>query len=361
MELFNAVIIITRITSFLGILIVIYKDWGIIGLTINASIRMMACILMFVYVGKKLFPQLKISIFLFKKNAFKRIFEYGYKVQIILASALFMTNFMQIIISNLLGLVYVGYFTIGIKLATLTRMIPNFMFSALVPAISDINAKMKKNVIKRIYHKSSKYLLFFNSWFVFCLFSIVPYLIYMWLGIRVSEPAFVVYVIGATVIVNTLATGVGGGIMRGVGLVKYEMHGSIVRSLLILLMTLTFGKALDFRGLMAIIFVSYTVGTIYMCIKFNRYLETSPIYFFKKTGLFPLTVGLSLFILFHWVQSIYKFDSSDRIVNLVYAFLFSAAFSILYVVVAIFTRYFRYSEIRYIVNVYAKLLRKFNK
>ena len=348
MDLRNGILIITRCISFIGVLLVIGNDWGIIGLTINASIRIIASGILSFLAGIKIFPQLRISMFLISKKVFKRLFSYGYKLQIALIGHLFLNNFTQIILSNILGLKYVAYYSIGMRVANAVRMVPGFLFSALIPAISDLSARMKKNLIDRIYYKGSKYLSFITAWLVFVLSTVTPYLFYLWVGLQNTEIDYTFYTMTSLLAIHVALAGIASSVLRGIGLVRYEMHSAIIRSCIILFLAVTLTKTFGFIGLLSIIFIAHVISTIYLCVKFNKINNTKPLLLFKKSTGFPFLLGLTLFGILRWIITVFGLNNTDKLANLIYLISFSLVFSLIYFGLIILSKYFSKEDIDYV-------------
>jgi len=348
MELSNSILVTTRAISFIGVLIVIYADWGLVGLTVNACVRILANIILWTFVSIKIFPKVKISVFLISKRIFTQLFNYGYKIQVILIGQLFSVNFVQIILSNILGLTYVAYYTLGRKIARAVIIIPRFLFSALIPAVSDLHTKMKKKFINKIYYKGSKYLSFLTSWFFFCLCTGISYIIYLWLGLRNPEVSYVFYTIVISKGVGIALTGVASPIIRGVGVVEYEMRGSLIQTSLIILLGIAVAKVFGFVGLLVLIFLAEFIHFVYICIVFNKFNNTKPLALIKEITFFPFLLGLSLFAITRLLIFTFGLISTSKIISFAYFIIFSSIFSAIYFGVALLFKYFDKSEIGYI-------------
>ncbi|MCQ9206669.1 MAG: oligosaccharide flippase family protein [Omnitrophica bacterium] len=348
MELRNAILVLTRIISFLGILLVIRNDWGVLGLTINAAIRLLVSVILWIIAGIKIFPGLKISLFLISKQLFRKLFNYGYKVQVVLISRFILVSFSQMVLSSVLGLAYVGYYTIGFKVAQAVRMVPIFLSSALIPAVSHLNVRMRKDLIDKIYYKGSKYSFFVISWIFFGSSTVIPYIFYLWLGTQNPEISYTFYVMVISAAISMALMGVAPSILRGIGIVEYEMYGAIIRSLIIIPLGIVFTKTFGLIGLLLAIFIGIMASSIYVCVKFNKFYNTKPLALLKKITLFPLLLGGTLCIGLKWIVLEFGLSSASKALNVFYFTILSLIFSLIYISFTLLSNYFTSEEINYL-------------
>jgi O-antigen/teichoic acid export membrane protein len=360
MELSNAIDVIARLLAFIGTLTVIHNDWGVLGLTINASIRILVIVVMSLIAGIKIFPQLKISIFLIDKQIFKQLFNYGYKLQIVTFAAVVKYNFVQIVLSNIVGLSYVSYYSIGMKVAKYIYIFPQFLFSALTPAISELYTRKRKEVINQIYHKGSKYISFLTTWLIFGSSLVIPYVFYVWLGARNHELSSTCYLVLISMGIRIALCGVASSILRGIGIVKHVMQTAIIHSVIILALGVIITRDFGFNGLLLLMFFAASISSIYFCIKFNRIFKRKPFLLLKQVTLLPFLLGLALFGFFKWIILIFDLTSTSKTENVAYIVMLSLIFSLAYFIIASLLKYFSREEIQYLKAKYKTFLTLFN-
>ncbi|MFP6584361.1 MAG: oligosaccharide flippase family protein [Candidatus Hydrogenedentota bacterium] len=87
-----------------------------------------------------------------------RLFSFGWRTQVSRLSNLIMFQMDILVIAFLLNdLRLAGLYQIGVELANKMRQVPAIMWSALVPAVSELNARDDRDRIERLYLRSTKY------------------------------------------------------------------------------------------------------------------------------------------------------------------------------------------------------------
>ena len=105
-----------------------------------------------------LLPSLRISVFRISRATFRRLFSFGWRTQVSRLSNLIMFETDVLVITFILrDLQLAGLYKIGIELANKSRQVPAVLLSALVPAVSGLDAANDEENLRRLYLKSTKY------------------------------------------------------------------------------------------------------------------------------------------------------------------------------------------------------------
>lgn len=103
-------------------------------------------------------PTLRVSVFRMSRGTFRRLFSFGWRTQVSRLSNLIMFETDVLVITFILrDLQLAGLYKIGIELANKSRQVPAVLMSALVPAVSGLDAANDEENLRRLYLKSTKY------------------------------------------------------------------------------------------------------------------------------------------------------------------------------------------------------------
>jgi len=277
MDMTNLIDIVFTIPNVLGTVYFLSNGWGIKGLIINGMIIAVLTVSGHIFCSYRILPGLRLRPFMFGKEIFKEAFFYGVKVQV--------ARFAEIINAQidklLLGLILaqnsktmVGFYELGAKPARIIRDLPSQLLPAILPAASQLDALEDKAALSKLYHRGSKYLAIITLPLAFFTIMNADMLINFWLGPGYPKVILALQVlsIGYT---TTLLVGMGRLIARGIGVPHFEMHSSILITVLNVLLSAFLIYTIGFEGALLGTALSAIIGSIYFIIMFHKHLETS--------------------------------------------------------------------------------------
>ena len=143
------------------ILLFLHLGMGIKGLLYAYGIKTVAEMLICtVYVFKKL-PGFAINLKLINTAAFKELFVYVGKIQVLGGLSIFNASLARFVIAAFMGLADAGFFEIGRKFPYTGRNISSAAFTPFFPAASYIGGQWKRGEIPPVSLRVKKYLLLF--------------------------------------------------------------------------------------------------------------------------------------------------------------------------------------------------------
>ena len=345
MDVTSGIEIISRIISVCGTLLVINKDLGLLGLTVNACLAILIKALLTAIASLLLFPRIRLTMGLIDKKYLSKLFKYGFSIQTIALAPKIVGGLMLIAISNLLGLTYVAYFTLATKCIYFIRMFPDFLFKAIIPAAAELNAANKKEHIVRFYYDSSKYISFFSFYMMCCIASALKYLIYIWLGSSPDEVVYLIYAFLISGAIQTALSGMGGAVLRGIGMPKYEVKKSLLYFVIALPFSIFFLRVFGFMGIAYAFFIAVVASTFYFYFMFHKLYNTRPGAMLRDVFLLPFITGLGLFIATQFMSAVFDLKTTSILGNLFYALLVVSIFTGVYFSVCYMFKYFSKNEI----------------
>jgi O-antigen/teichoic acid export membrane protein len=319
MEISNAIEMMASIVNFIGVFVVLENGFGLKGLIINHGIKIVLVSLASIYFSKKLFARLAFKIAYLDFKKIKEILAYGVKMQISNIAGLINLQTDKTIIGYFLNLAAVTTYEIGQKIALFCRMIVGLILSALVPAVSELDAAGKASAILKLYERGNKYLA--SITFPILIFTIIfaDLLISAWMGMGHERSVLVARLLTIGIFINLL-TGVGVMIVRGIGQPAYETEYAVICLILNIVFGIVLVKFYGFVGVVLSAPISVGIGSIYFVLKFHSLNSIAIVTFWAKVFLKPLLIaglsGLGLYWLTSWVSGYWVLDARWKVLTL---------------------------------------------
>jgi O-antigen/teichoic acid export membrane protein len=304
MDIQNKIMIFASIFNIAGTFFFLERGFGIEGLVINYGIVSLVILTLNFYFSHRLAPQMRIGLSWVNRKISKILFNYGIKMQICNLAAIVYTQADKIILSHFLGLNFVTFYELGQKTATAVRTLPILLVSALVPAVSELEAKDDAIKLRELYERGSKYISLLVFPLIFLSILIAPDFINLWVGdrYRLAILSFQMLVIGYCL--NVL-TGMGTSMVRGIGKPEYETRYAVLTLVLQLTLSIVLVQLFGYKGILASALSTSVVSALYFLLTFHRLLQLDFRPFAQATYVKPLlcsvvacalTLGLSYYL-----------------------------------------------------------------
>jgi O-antigen/teichoic acid export membrane protein len=197
------------------------------------------------------------------------------------------------IIGYFLNLASVTAYEIGQKISLFSRMIVGLTLSALVPAISELDAAGKTQSILKLYERGNKYIASFAFPILIFTFGFADLLINLWMGSGFEKSVFVARLLVLGVFVNML-TGVGVMIVRGIGKPSYETEYAVICLVANILLGVLLVQAYGFAGVVIATPISVILGSVYFIVKFHGLYKFSFFSLARRAYVKPFLISVSL-------------------------------------------------------------------
>jgi len=294
MDVQNKIMIFASFFNAAGTFFFLEKGLGIKGLVINYGIVSLIVAVLNVYFSYRLLPYIRIGLSWMDKEIFRRLFNYGIKMQICSFAAIIYTQADKVILSHFLGLNFVTFYELGQKAANAIKMFPMLLISALVPAVSELEASNDKEKLRELYERGSKYISLVVFPLIFLSIIVASDLINLWVGDKFSLAvlSFQVLIIGYGI--NVL-TGMGTSIVRGIGKPEYETRYAVLTLIMQLTLSIILVQIFGFRGVLASVLITAFVVSLYFLLTFHKLLNQEFKSFARATYLKPVIASLIAF------------------------------------------------------------------
>jgi O-antigen/teichoic acid export membrane protein len=258
-----------------------------------------------IYFSYRLLPQIRIGLSWVDKKIFKILFNYGIKMQICNFADIIHLQADKIILSHFLGLNFVTFYELGQKAANGIRTLPILLLTALVPAVSELEASNNKEKLRELYERGSKYISLMVFPLILLSITIAPDLINLWVGDKfpLAVLSFQILVIGY--VINVL-TGMGSSVVRGIGKPEYETRYAVLTLVMQLVLSLTLVQLLGYKGVLVSVLITTVVAALYFLLTFHKLFKLDFKTFAKTTYVKPLVASLIAFAITYGLR--YNFN-----------------------------------------------------
>lgn len=272
LDIINIVNILASIPKIVLIILLLKWGYGLKGLLYANGSMVLLTTFIIVIMAYRLLPKLGLRFFNFNKETFRTLFNYGIKLQGSSIAGMINLQTDRILLGHFLNMPMVTFYELGMKISLFIRQIPSMLFSAMVPAASELSTINDKRRINILFIKSSRYITFMT--FPMMIFMIVVADIFMnlWMGrgYEISANVLRILIVGYGFNM-TIAGAVA--IARGIGIVHYELKSSLLVAIANLVFGIILIQIIGIYGAAIATFTSVVLGSIYFLCCFKRHMQ----------------------------------------------------------------------------------------
>ena len=305
--------------------------FGVRGLLYTSAVLLGVMAVANIAVAYRIYPGLRCSPFQMQWGLFTTLFAFGWRSQVARLSNLvnFQTDRMIVALAGAGNLDLVGLYRAGEDLAVKMRQGPAMLVSALVPAVSDLDARDDRERLKILYIRSTKYVAALTVPLTLYFAAAADLLLSIY-GTK-SELGAAVWVVRILVLgyAFNVLPGPGVSIALGKGNAGMPMMAGIISMTANIALTVALFAAFGFYGIPAATALALGLSTAWFFRAMRSEVAVPPMELMRASLGWPTLAalpGTALCVLATWAASGYM----DRIGNLVLASACAAAFGILY-------------------------------
>jgi O-antigen/teichoic acid export membrane protein len=254
---------------------------GVFALLWAYVVRLAFTIILCTFFAYRVFPFLRVSVRLYRKEALKAFAGFGNQMNLLGLLSLLINSVDRIFITKILHLEAVGVYEIGRKLPNIGLMLPSAIAGTLMPAASHLEGSAQQDRLKRLYLTSTRYLMMLSSIPYAFLFFFAPQIIEVWVGKAYPQSVQVIQILAFGTFIN-LFTGIGTACVRGIGKPRYEIQYMTVAAILILALAGPLIREFGIAGAAWAYCIGQTAGSLYFLKLANRLFEVSWPRFLQK-------------------------------------------------------------------------------
>jgi len=334
MDIQNLCEIVNTFLYALGVILVLKNGLGLRGLILLVGGLRLLLVAAYSLCAFKIAPGIKGGLRHFSGKMFKDFFNYGIKLQVTSIVGLFNFQLDKILIGHFLRLELVTFYELGSKIAMFIRQMPSVLLVPLIPASAELAATGDQKRLEAMHLSGTRYIILMAAPIAFFLATMAPTIMMVWMGTNGYSHAILALRILSIGYFFNIITGVTTSMIRGIGILHYEMYSSLFIALTNLTLSLVLIIKIGFVGALIGTAASMTVGNMVYLHRFNRYMQTGLISFLKDTFIKPVLVALvagaviwpSQYLIFNSLVSI----SLSRINMALYLVLAGVFFMLIY-------------------------------
>jgi O-antigen/teichoic acid export membrane protein len=247
----------------------------------------------------------------------------------------------KILITHFLSLGMVIYYQLGASILLRLRQVLLLLISALVPAVSEAEARNEEVFLKELYLRGSKYLIFITIPALFFITTNASLVISAWMGEGYERSALVIQILAVGYFAATV-TGVASSIAAGVARTDIDMKFGLLLAVLNLSLSIFLIIKFGFIGVVLGTTVSLIVASFIFIKLFHDYFSSIPLnsffQLFNKPLIACIMPVLIMIFLNHSLQNISL--SYGRLVNISILGMNGILFALSYIIFIILSKYF---------------------
>ncbi|HBB65746.1 MAG: hypothetical protein A2X28_05990 [Elusimicrobia bacterium GWA2_56_46] len=290
MDISNKLSLVFSIPAVIGTVLFLKYGFGLVGLMANNFIVLMLSSLANILIAFRLFPELKLSPFLFDKEMLRRLIGFGYKLQLSNITNIFAFQSDKVIIAYFLNVELVSLYQLGKTVVDKARELPLLLVSAIVPAASEISANGDDRKLRELYTRGMRYLALTGIPLLVFVFFTAPLIMSAWIGPGCDKAVLVIRLLVPAYMANYL-TGMGSAMALGMGKPQFQLKASLVNLFVGLPLSILLAVNFGFTGIVFATFVSLSTGSLYFLVLFHRHLNYSLAELVRKAVVRPAVVS----------------------------------------------------------------------
>jgi O-antigen/teichoic acid export membrane protein len=299
MDISNIVAIAISICSIMGTIFVLESGYGLIGLMYNNAAMLGLAGIINIIVAFRILPSLKVALRFFDLDTLRRLFDFGYKVQITRLEGIFTFQTDKIIIAHFLNVGLVSFYQLGSTVVMQARELPLLLITALVPAVAELDARKDKERLYELYLRGTKYVALVGLPVLTYVFVNAHLIMFAWMGFGYERSALVIRVFAPCYMINIL-TGVGTSLAFGMGRPDMQAKLGAAQLLLNLALSIALVLKMGFIGVVVATLISLSLSSICFIFMLHGYLRYDVMPFLKKVVAVPLVscllAGITIFL-----------------------------------------------------------------
>ncbi|GMV99182.1 MAG: hypothetical protein AMXMBFR84_03210 [Candidatus Hydrogenedentota bacterium] len=289
----NAVSGAASIIKAAAIVTLLELHTGVRGLIYANSASTLFVALAGVVAAYALAPGLRVSPSGISRETFSTLFAFGWRAQVARLCNLVMLETDRVIVGFVFGLTAAGLYRAGEEIANKLRQVPVLVYSAIVPAASDLDARGDVERLRGLYLRVSKYgaavavpMLLFGG-------ASAGMIMRVWFGQEegLDTAAWVLQIIAIGHLVNVLA-GAGVSIALGKGRVDVQMIPGLISAGANIVLTVVFVQVVGFYGVPVATTMAMFLGWAWLLRAMGSIVGLRGTRTVRKSLLWPLVAAL---------------------------------------------------------------------
>lgn len=207
--------------------------------------------------------------FRLERDLLKRVFRFGFWMQINAFTAVINLETDRIILGTFVNVISAGYYELGSKLAALGRILPSTLLAPLLPAASAIDGRQDGDRLNAVYVRGTRYLALATFVIAGFLIGAGAQILQVWMGRSYPYVTIVMAALLVSYAINNL-TGVGTTIVRATAQPYYETYYAVIGSAINIAFTLILTPIFGLMGVVGGTVIGNVFGSLYFLWLFHK-------------------------------------------------------------------------------------------
>jgi O-antigen/teichoic acid export membrane protein len=199
----------------------------------------------------------------------RKLFAFGGWMQLNNLSALVNLEADKLIIAAFLNVAAVTPYQIGNRLASLNRIVPIQLLSAMMPAATIVQLGSNQRDAMDFYGRMSRYVMLITLLITGFLIVAADQLIVTWLGRPYPQAALIVLALSLSFAINNL-TGGGTTMVRAAGEPRFETYYAVLSMVLNIGLTVLLAPRFGLAGILGGTVIANVIGSVFFIVLFHR-------------------------------------------------------------------------------------------
>jgi O-antigen/teichoic acid export membrane protein len=261
--------------------------WGIAALVAAGYVQFAATGLLHYRSARAIFGPIWHNPLKIEWTVTRRLFSFGGWSQLNQVLTIVSLDIGRFIAAAVVGIVSVGYYELGSRLAFTSRSIPGYFLDAIMPAAAAADTREESGALSRMYVSGTLYTVFATCGIGGFLIGASDLVVRVWMGSAYGAVSIVVTGLCIGYAFAGVA-GVGMMVLRATGQPKYEAYCAGVTAVVNLAVTILLAPAYGLAGVVAGTAAGWFAGTLCFTLVFHR-LRPGP--WWAPIGRPALTLG----------------------------------------------------------------------
>ena len=269
MDLSNIAAAFNNLCSASLTVLFLVLGWGLTGLMMATFYSAFLTLLLFVWMARKLLPEVGLNPVRFRWAEAREIFSFSLRLYVTQMAVAIQNQIEKLYLARLVGVGPAGWYNIASEASLRIRRIPELLLSPVMAAASELDAKKDEPRLIELYCRSHKYLALIAVPLMVYVAAVSSRLVDLWLGPKLSMVALPVTVLVGVNTLNLL-TGPGALILIGKGWLKPGVDSTLVAIVLIVVLSFLLIYFYGFSGAVVGILLAVVVATVLFFYWFYR-------------------------------------------------------------------------------------------
>ena len=298
MDVSSKISVALSIPNVVGTVIFLETGCGLPGLVVNNAVISVLTGAINFSAAHRIMPQFKFRPLTFDRGIFKKLFSFGYKIQITVWAGWINTQMVKVMLARFLGVSDVSFYSLAENVVGKLKEVPLMLAYAVMPAASELGAKTEIDALRSLYFRAMKYQALVLLPIAGGTLLLSRAFMTLWMGPGFEKAAVTMQILMVGTVLNVL-TSPGASVLIGIGKPQYAMWSAVIAIPVNLILSVWLVVKMGYCGIPVAVAVSLGVSGIYYIAAAIRVINIPLREMALKVFLKPLAAAAFPFVMFY--------------------------------------------------------------